>query len=154
MYWSTKFDWKNIILKEEFKKALKKDVYGFFASEAVYKKLAIPWKVMLFTHLVVVKISKNVQRGLIMYGPPGLSLLQYVFALAEESIGNGKTISVNAIMKTRGEQGFAPLYVKSFQSMWSLPWFFTSLTVAKVGRAKKELWRTYSTRQDSYLHAS
>jgi len=43
-----------VILKEQFKKALKKDVYGFFASEAIYKELAIPWK-----------------RGIIMYGPPG-----------------------------------------------------------------------------------
>ncbi|KAF8969457.1 P-loop containing nucleoside triphosphate hydrolase protein [Flammula alnicola] len=78
-----KADWKDVILKEEFKKALQKDVYGFFASEAIYKELAIPWK-----------------RGLIMYGPPG----------------NGKTISLKTIMKTCGAQGFAPLYVKSFQS--------------------------------------
>lgn len=40
-----KADWKDVILKDEFKKALQKDVYGFFASEAVYKELAIPWKV-------------------------------------------------------------------------------------------------------------
>ncbi|EDR12322.1 uncharacterized protein LACBIDRAFT_152223, partial [Laccaria bicolor S238N-H82] len=78
-----KADWKDIILKEEFKNALKKDVYGFFSSGAIYKELAIPWK-----------------RGLIFYGPPG----------------NGKTISIKAIMKTCGEQGYAPLYVKSFQS--------------------------------------
>lgn len=32
-----KADWKDVILKEEFKKNLKKDVYGFFASEDVYK---------------------------------------------------------------------------------------------------------------------
>ncbi|KIK04665.1 hypothetical protein K443DRAFT_675683 [Laccaria amethystina LaAM-08-1] len=78
-----KADWKDIILREEFKNALKKDVYGFFSSRAIYKELAIPWK-----------------RGLILYGPPG----------------NGKTISIKAIMKTCGEQGYAPLYVKSFQS--------------------------------------
>ncbi|PPQ77701.1 hypothetical protein CVT25_011136 [Psilocybe cyanescens] len=78
-----KADWKDVILKEEFKKALQKDVYGFFASEAIYKELAIPWK-----------------RGLIMHGPPG----------------NGKTISLKTIMKTCGEKGFAPLYVKSFRS--------------------------------------
>ncbi|KAF9481812.1 P-loop containing nucleoside triphosphate hydrolase protein [Pholiota conissans] len=78
-----KADWKDVILKDVFKKALQKDVYGFFASEAVYKELAIPWK-----------------RGLIMWGPPG----------------NGKTISLKTIMKTCGEKGFAPLYVKSFQS--------------------------------------
>ncbi|RDB22658.1 putative ATPase YjoB [Hypsizygus marmoreus] len=78
-----KADWKDVILKDTFKKALQKDVYGFFASEEIYKELAIPWK-----------------RGLIMYGPPG----------------NGKTISIKVIMKTCEDQGFTPLYVKSFQS--------------------------------------
>lgn len=32
-----KADWKDVILKEEFKKNLQKDVYGFFSSEAIYK---------------------------------------------------------------------------------------------------------------------
>ncbi|EAU84381.2 ATP-dependent Zn protease [Coprinopsis cinerea okayama7 len=76
-----KADWKDVILKDEFKKALHKDVYGFFKSEKIYKELAIPWK-----------------RGLIFYGPPG----------------NGKTISIKAIIKTCDEQGFTPLYVKTF----------------------------------------
>ncbi|KAJ7490432.1 P-loop containing nucleoside triphosphate hydrolase protein [Mycena galericulata] len=76
-------DWKDVILKDEFKTNLKKDIYGFFKSEAIYKELAIPWK-----------------RGLIMWGPPG----------------NGKTISIKVIMKTCDALGFAPLYVKSFQS--------------------------------------
>ncbi|THV08367.1 P-loop containing nucleoside triphosphate hydrolase protein [Dendrothele bispora CBS 962.96] len=49
-----KADWKDVILKEEFKKSLKKDVYGFFESEQLYKDLGIPWK-----------------RGLILHGPPG-----------------------------------------------------------------------------------
>lgn len=78
-----KADWKDVVLKHDFKRSLQKDIYGFFSSEAVYKKLAIPWK-----------------RGLIMYGPPG----------------NGKTISIKAVMKTCYEKGFRPLYVKSFQS--------------------------------------
>ncbi|KAF7291057.1 ATP-dependent Zn protease [Mycena chlorophos] len=78
-----KADWNDVILKDEFKTALKKDVYGFFTSEPVYRRYAIPWK-----------------RGLIMYGPPG----------------NGKTISIKVIMKTCEALGFAPLYVKSFQS--------------------------------------
>jgi hypothetical protein len=38
-------DWKDVILKDEFKKSVQKDVYGFFSSEAIYKELAIPWKV-------------------------------------------------------------------------------------------------------------
>lgn len=40
-----KADWKDVILKEPFKRALQKDVEGFFSSEEVYQKLAIPWKV-------------------------------------------------------------------------------------------------------------
>ncbi|EPQ59004.1 P-loop containing nucleoside triphosphate hydrolase protein [Gloeophyllum trabeum ATCC 11539] len=78
-----KADWKDVILKEEFKTSLKKDIFGFFSSEDLYKELAIPWK-----------------RGLIMYGPPG----------------NGKTVSIKAIMKGCEEKGYLPLYVKSFQS--------------------------------------
>ncbi|KAG7449020.1 P-loop containing nucleoside triphosphate hydrolase protein [Guyanagaster necrorhizus] len=78
-----KADWRDVILKEEFKEAFKKDVYGFFTSEAIYKDLAIPWK-----------------RGIIMHGPPG----------------NGKTISIKAIIKTCDAKGFTPLYVKSFKS--------------------------------------
>jgi len=35
-----------------------------------------------------------------MYGPPG----------------NGKTVSIKAIMKSALEKGYSPLYVKSFQS--------------------------------------
>ncbi|KAF7301826.1 ATP-dependent Zn protease [Mycena indigotica] len=75
--------WDDVILKEEFKTALKKDIYGFFKSEPIYKRYAIPWK-----------------RGIIMHGPPG----------------NGKTISIKVVMKTCEDLGFAPLYVKSFQS--------------------------------------
>ena len=40
-----KADWKDVILKDTFKKALQKDVYGFFTSETIYKELGIPWKV-------------------------------------------------------------------------------------------------------------
>ncbi|KAJ4478316.1 P-loop containing nucleoside triphosphate hydrolase protein [Lentinula aciculospora] len=47
-------DWKDVILKDKFKKAFQKDIYGFFDSEHLYKELGIPWK-----------------RGLIMHGPPG-----------------------------------------------------------------------------------
>ncbi|EGO27875.1 hypothetical protein SERLADRAFT_346820 [Serpula lacrymans var. lacrymans S7.9] len=78
-----KSSWDDVVLKEEFKKALQKDIYSFFEAEEIYKELSIPWK-----------------RGLIMYGPPG----------------NGKTISIKAIIKTCAERGLTPLYVKSFQS--------------------------------------
>lgn len=35
-------------------------------------------------------------------------------------IGNGKTISLKTIMKTCGDKGFSPLYVKSFKSTYSV----------------------------------
>lgn len=40
-----KANWDDVILKEEFKEALKKDIYGFFTAEKVYKDLGIAWKV-------------------------------------------------------------------------------------------------------------
>ena len=40
-----KADWEDVILKDQFKEALQKDVYGFFDSEEMYKNLGIPWKV-------------------------------------------------------------------------------------------------------------
>ncbi|KAF7798910.1 hypothetical protein EIP86_010138 [Pleurotus ostreatoroseus] len=40
-----KADWDDVILKDEFKKRLQKDVFGFFDSETLYKNLSIPWKV-------------------------------------------------------------------------------------------------------------
>lgn len=40
-----KADWKDVILREDFKKTLKKDVDGFFSSKKMYEDLAIPWKV-------------------------------------------------------------------------------------------------------------
>ncbi|KNZ74826.1 hypothetical protein J132_06047 [Termitomyces sp. J132] len=40
-----KGNWEDVILNHDFKKALQKDVYGFFTSEKVYKELGIPWKV-------------------------------------------------------------------------------------------------------------
>ena len=42
-----KANWDDVILADEFKKALKKDVYGFFESKETYEQLAIPWKVSL-----------------------------------------------------------------------------------------------------------
>ncbi|KZT72531.1 P-loop containing nucleoside triphosphate hydrolase protein [Daedalea quercina L-15889] len=77
-----KANWNDVILKEDFKDKLRKDINGFFESETLYKSLAIPWK-----------------RGMIMLGPPG----------------NGKTISMKAIMKECDAKGYAPLYVKSFK---------------------------------------
>ena len=40
-----KANWDDVILKDDFKSAFRKDIYGFFESEQMYKELAIPWKV-------------------------------------------------------------------------------------------------------------
>ena len=37
--------WNDVIMKEESKKALQKDIYGFFDSEVTYVDLSIPWTV-------------------------------------------------------------------------------------------------------------
>ena len=55
-----KANWDDVILEDSKKKALQHDVYSFFDSEKLYKELGIPWK-----------------RGMLMYGPPGLSLTSY-----------------------------------------------------------------------------
>jgi len=95
-----KADWKDIILKDEIKAGIKKDVFGFFESQDLYKNLSIPWK-----------------RGLIMLGPPG----------------NGKTITMKAIMKDCDAKGYTPLYVRSFQS-----WMGEQAAMTEVfGRARQ-----------------
>ena len=42
-----KANWDDVILKEEFKTGLQKDVFGFFDSEELYRQLGIPWKVCM-----------------------------------------------------------------------------------------------------------
>jgi len=44
--------WDDVVMKEESKKALQKDVYGFFKSETTYRKLSIPWKVGIYCIVV------------------------------------------------------------------------------------------------------
>lgn len=96
-----KANWDDVILKESFKESLQQDVYGFFDSERLYKDLGIAWK-----------------RGLIMHGPPGIYHHKHHYLIILISaVGNGKTISLKAIMKTVQETGHLPLYVRSFQSM-------------------------------------
>jgi transitional endoplasmic reticulum ATPase len=36
-----------VILDKDFKDEIRKDIYGFFKSEKIYKDLSIPWKVCL-----------------------------------------------------------------------------------------------------------
>ncbi|CAE6522652.1 unnamed protein product [Rhizoctonia solani] len=93
-----KADWKDVILSPDFKQEIQSDVKNFFASEAVYHELAVPWK-----------------RGVIFLGPPG----------------NGKTISIKALMKSSKKPA---LYVKSFKS-----WMGEEGSMREVfGRARRE----------------
>ncbi|KAL5636597.1 hypothetical protein ACGC1H_000524 [Rhizoctonia solani] len=93
-----KADWKDVILSPDFKQEIQSDVKNFFASEAIYHELAVPWK-----------------RGVIFLGPPG----------------NGKTISIKALMKSSKKPA---LYVKSFKS-----WVGEEGSMREVfGRARRE----------------
>lgn len=46
-----KANWDDVILKQQFKDAMRKDIKGFFDSEDLYKSLAIPWKVTRYYDL-------------------------------------------------------------------------------------------------------
>ncbi len=39
-----KASWDAVILEDDFKLALQKDVFGFFSSKDTYKELSLPWK--------------------------------------------------------------------------------------------------------------
>lgn len=39
-----KASWDAVILEEDFKRAVQKDVFGFFSSKDTYKELTLPWK--------------------------------------------------------------------------------------------------------------
>lgn len=139
-------DWKDVILKDgtwparlpsaltntfsaEFKTNLKKDVYGFFKSEPIYKELAIPWKVPSAFNARSLPSAHTHSSAASSCGDP-----LYALSLRHNSRlifmqGNGKTISIKVIMKTCDALGFAPLYVKSFQSK---PRRFTCAAPAKV----------------------
>lgn len=67
-----KAQWTDIILDADFKRNLRKDVSGFFTSEDIYKKLAIPWKVRFILPVHSHSLTWS-QRGIIMHGPPGWS---------------------------------------------------------------------------------
>lgn len=41
-----KASWDEVILEDDFKRAIQKDVFGFFSSKDTYKELTLPWKVL------------------------------------------------------------------------------------------------------------
>jgi hypothetical protein len=41
-----KASWDAVILEDDFKRAVQKDVFGFFSSKDTYKDLTLPWKVL------------------------------------------------------------------------------------------------------------
>lgn len=109
--------WEDVILSADFKATLRKDVSGFFSSEELYKKYSIPWKActtFISTHTC--SNNHSFQRGLLMHGPPGTVTHPCAWETSYDLQGNGKTISLKAIMKDCIALGHAPLYVKSFQS--------------------------------------
>lgn len=40
-----KADWDDVILEDDFKKNMQKDIYSFFDAKEIYKQLSLPWKV-------------------------------------------------------------------------------------------------------------
>lgn len=85
--------WEDVILDKEFKDRLTADYRSFFKSEKTYKDLQVPWK-----------------RGLVFLGVC-LLLADDGLKLTTKPPGNGKTISLKAIMK---DIKYPALYVKSF----------------------------------------
>ncbi|KIK82312.1 hypothetical protein PAXRUDRAFT_832276 [Paxillus rubicundulus Ve08.2h10] len=81
--------WDDVVMKEESKSALQKDIYGFFKSEMVYKKLSLPWK-----------------RGLIMYGPPGNGKTISIKVVMKTCAERGFTpLYVKSFQSHQGEEG-------------------------------------------------
>ncbi|KAH7887583.1 P-loop containing nucleoside triphosphate hydrolase protein [Phlebopus sp. FC_14] len=80
--------WDDVVMKDVAKAALQNDIYGFFKSEMVYKKLALPWK-----------------RGLIMYGPPGNGKTISIKVVMKTCAERGFTpLYVKSFQSYRGEE--------------------------------------------------
>ncbi|KAG8218670.1 P-loop containing nucleoside triphosphate hydrolase protein [Butyriboletus roseoflavus] len=81
--------WDDVVMKEESKKMLQKDIYGFFKSETTYKKFSIPWK-----------------RGLILHGPPGNGKTITIKVVMKTCTQRGFTpLYVKSFQSYQGEEG-------------------------------------------------
>ncbi|KAI0314801.1 P-loop containing nucleoside triphosphate hydrolase protein [Amylostereum chailletii] len=96
-----KASWDDVILEEDFKKTLKKDVYGFFSAKDTYKKLSLPWK-----------------RGLILYGPPGNGKTISIKTIMKECDAKGYSpMYVKSFKSYMGEEGaMAAVFSKARQN--------------------------------------
>ncbi|KAL8687318.1 MAG: hypothetical protein Q9218_006472, partial [Villophora microphyllina] len=94
-------NWDDVILSPTMKVQLIGDIEGFFDREDDYKSFAVPWKVSICIAwewwMALLKLI--IQRGIILHGLPG----------------NGKTISIKALMRSLyfRPQAIPTLYVKS-----------------------------------------
>lgn len=97
--------WDDVILDPNTKAKLLGDIQGFFDNQDIYRAFGVPWK-----------------RGVSMYSPPGLyPLYAKVLILPHRLVlhglpGNGKTISIKALINTLSKRDPEPvpsLYVKS-----------------------------------------
>ncbi|KAG8706052.1 hypothetical protein FRC08_001300 [Ceratobasidium sp. 394] len=80
-----KSDWKDVILSPDFKQEIQSDVKNFFASEAIYHELAVPWK-----------------RGVIFRGPPGNGKTSSIKALMKST--KYPALYVKSFKGCRGEE--------------------------------------------------
>jgi len=90
--------------------------HGRYADEthdwfSPWRQLIVPWDISVVWSCMVLLVSPALVHSLLVI---------------KRDAGNGKTISIKAIMKSCDEKGFRPLYVKSFQSKFIPPLFWTS----------------------------
>lgn len=114
-----KASWEDVILEEDFKEAVKKDIYGFFESEELYKEYSLPWKVLSLTpklYPMCLDATATARHHLSWATRQRWVLLLHPIALTSPRRSPGKTITIKTIMKEADALGYTPMYVKSFKS--------------------------------------